>query len=155
MNLKQLGLLSLAYNRSKHPSVPAHALTSKSYSDKTANGLTNSIIDFCKFNGILAWRQNTQGVFRPGQTVVDVIGRTRHMKGSWQRAAKSGLGDITIVHNGRMISVEIKIGRDVQRESQIEFEQELNAAGGLYQIISSWDQWYTFYWGEALPYLNR
>jgi hypothetical protein len=142
MTLKDLTEARFQYDLAKHPNVPEHGRYRKVYSDKTANGLTLAILDFCTIQGIMCQRTGSEGRFRNGATVVDVIGRTRQMKGMWLPGHNVGQGDLQIVLKGRIYSIEVKIGRDTQSEVQKEFQSRLERAGGIYVIVKSWEDFY-------------
>lgn len=145
MTLKELSALKLSSDRKRYPSVPTHGVAIKLYSDKTANGLATAIKDFCELVGVMCTRTGSEGRFRPGKTLVDVVGRTRLMKGTWLPGQNVGQGDLQVVMRGRIYSIEIKIGRDKQSEVQKEFQGRLEKAGGIYVIVGSWEEFYKHY----------
>lgn len=134
------------YAKRTHPTVPLHALPRKTYSDKTANGLTTAICDFVNATGGFAERNGSEGRYRPGEVVTDVIGRQRQMQGTWLPGQKKGAADIQIRYNGRMYDVEIKIGKDRQRPDQIKYMERVRATGGVYEIVKTWDEFYRLYY---------
>lgn len=137
--------MHLADQIKRFPSVPDHARPHKTYSDKTANALQTAIVDFCNFSGHLALRTGNEGRFRPGEIVTDVIGRQRQMKGTWLPGQNNGIADISLTMRGRIYYIEVKIGKDRQREAQIEFMNKVRNAGGVYEIVKSWSDFYSFY----------
>lgn len=146
MTLQQLSHYILEAARTKYPSVPAHAMPLKSYSDKTANGLATAILDFCgNTPGVFAVRNGSEGRYRPGEVVTDVIGRQRQMKGTWLPGHKTGSADVEITIGGRIYNVEIKIGEDRQRPDQVKYMNNVRAAGGVYEIVKSWEEFYNYY----------
>jgi hypothetical protein len=50
-----------------------------------------------------------------------------------------GAPDIVVVIGGKIIGVELKSTRGKQSEAQIEFQQQLEAAGGIYLLARSYD----------------
>jgi hypothetical protein len=142
VTLKDLSDMRYKYDSDRHPSIPEHGRYRITYTDKTANGLTKCIKDFCDMSGILCDRTGSEGRFRPGKSVVDVIGRTRVMKGTWLPGNNVGQGDLQIVMKGKIYSVEIKIGRDSQSEVQKDFQARLERAGGIYTVVKDWDDFY-------------
>lgn len=140
MTLKQLADELHAAKIKEHPNMPAYAVPRKVLSDKTANKFTTAIVTYLQdYLGYMAYRQSTEGRYRPGQNFVDVVGRTRVMKGTYIPAAKKGLGDVTaVLKGGKYVSIEVKIGRDKQREDQAKFEQQLTKSGGGYIIVRDW-----------------
>ncbi len=90
------------------------------------NQLTQDILEFCFNNKAYAFRLNTVGIptptgFRPPPT--------------------SGLPDIVLIlpPTGRFIGLELKLGKDKQRPSQIEFERDSTSSGAVYKIIKSFE----------------
>ena len=45
-----------------------------------------------------------------------------------------GVSDVLACHRGRFIAVEIKVGRDTQRENQRHFQAAIEAQGGIYVL---------------------
>jgi hypothetical protein len=76
---------------------------------------------------------------------VDVIGRTRIMKGTWLPGHNSGQGDLMLTIKGRVYWVEIKIGRDTQSEVQKDFENQVKRSGGVYVIVKTWEDFYKYF----------
>lgn len=145
MTLRDLGDLKYHEDRKRYPSAPAHAIGRTSYTDKTANGLTKAIKVFCDLEGIMCTRTGSEGRFRPGKSVVDVIGRTRVMKGTWLPGNNVGQGDLQIVLKGKIYSIEVKIGKDRQSAVQKEFQEKLERSGGVYVIVKSWDDFWQYF----------
>lgn len=104
------------------------------YSDKTANQLTRAVCDFLKFAGCYCNRINTVGLRRK------VGGRDVWTKGSTFK----GTADLHCVIAGRHVSLEIKIGADKMSEHQHREKARIEAAGGVYVVVSSMPQF--FYW---------
>lgn len=107
--------------------IPDNLQTDFKFSDKTANGLTKLILAYFKMKGGFAGRVNTQGNYS------EKLGKFI------KSGAKRGMADITAVINGKHISVEVKIGKDKPRESQIEVKREIEQAGGVYMFVNSYD----------------
>lgn len=130
--------------RKKYPSLPDHALTIPRYSDTTANSLTKAILDYLKVSNHKAWRQSSEGRYRPGQTLVDVIGRTRVMKGQYLPGTNEGHADVQSIINGLFVAWEVKM-KDKQSDKQKQFQQEVEQSGGKYFICRSFDEFITQY----------
>lgn len=58
-----------------------------------------------------------------------------HVTGS----ATKGISDTWITFNGRSICIELKIGRDKQRDKQKVFQKNQEEANGEYHIVKDWD----------------
>lgn len=121
---------------------PRSAVVKPSYSDNTANGLTRLILAYCRAKGWHAERINTTG--RPidrRRTVTDITGARRTI-GSIQyipTAGTRGSADIHILAAGLALFVEVKAGRDRQREAQREYQRQVEQAGGVYIITHNFD----------------
>jgi hypothetical protein len=151
--LKHLRQLAIQSGRANHPAYPEYlTFPVKSYTDKTANGLTRCIIDFLKFNGWQAERINTTG--RPidrREIVTDVIGNRRQIGSiEWIRSGSTtGSADISATIKGRSVKIEVKCkatGDNNQSEGQKLYQAQIEAAGGLYYIardFQSFMDWYT------------
>lgn len=146
--IRHLKELHLSTNRVKYPSLPESARVAPKYTDRTANGLTKCIIDFLKLSGNQAERVNNTG--RPidkRQQVVDAIGRVRTV-GTMQwipGTGTRGTADLSATIRGRSVKIEVKIGHDRQSEAQKRYQAEVERAGGLYVIASSFEQFYNWY----------
>ncbi len=78
-------------------------------------------------NGCFGARINTQGNYNAKIGKFVRSGSTK------------GLADINAVVKGKSISIEVKIGKDKIRESQLKVKREIEAAGGVYLIVRSFD----------------
>lgn len=151
MTLRQLSELSVHYQASVYPAVPAHAHAKTTYSDTTANGLAKCIVDFCKymnhFDGVavVAMRTGNEGRYRPGQVITNVLGQQKQLAGQWLPGMNNGMSDTQITLNGRVYYVEIKIGKDRQSDAQKKFAEQVTRGGAVYQIVKSWPEFYKFF----------
>jgi len=150
ISLQQLSELHYQDQRVKHPNVPVHALVKKNYNDRTANALQTALVDLINFKYGMAWRQGSEGRYRPGSQVTDVIGRTRIMKGTWLPGLHNGIGDVMSVVKGLSVAWEIKIGADTQKPDQKKFESSFTKAGGIYLIVKDWED----VWKKGKKYLK-
>src|SRR5687767_1499719 len=142
MTLRELTEFKLKTDRENNPNVPVYAVPRTLFSDKKANDLAKAIKAFCEIKGIMCQRTGNEGRFRPGKNYVDVIGRTRIMKGTWLPGQNNGQGDLMLTIKGRVYWVEIKIGRDTQSEAQKDFENQVKRSGGVYVIVKTWEDFY-------------
>jgi hypothetical protein len=142
VTLKELADALQLKTGKKYPNMPAYAVPRKTFSDRSANKLTTAIVAYLQdYLGYLAYRQSTEGRYRAGDVVTDVIGRVRHMKGRYIPASKKGLGDVTaVLRGGKYVSIEVKIGADRQREDQKRFESQVTRAGGVYLLVKNWQE---------------
>lgn len=108
------------------------------YSDKTANGLTTCIVDYIALRGFLAERINTTG-----QQINTASGK-KWIKGS----SKKGSADIHSCIQGRYVAIEIKCeatGDKYQSDDQKAYQKETEAAGGIYLIIRTFEEFYNWF----------
>jgi hypothetical protein len=133
----------------KHPNIPINLLSKEAFRDDKANGLTKCIITFIQLKGGQAERINTTG--RPidrTQTYTDVVGITRTIgRIEWIKGtATNGSADISATIKGRSVKIEVKIGADRQSQTQKDYQQAIEKAGGLYYIakdFTSFIEWYS------------
>lgn len=149
--LKLLNSLAFAEIRVKHPSIRPELLPYPKFSDKTANELTRSIIHFLQLKGHQAERITVTG--RPidkRQTFTDVLGRSRTIgRMTWiPGTGTKGSADISAIIQGKSVKIEVKTGRDRQSEYQKEYQKKIESAGGIYVIVSSFEQFYNWYCKE-------
>ena len=146
--IEHLRALKLADTRAKYPSVPDIALPKIEYNERTSNGLSKCILDFVNLSGYLAERTGTEGrVIDNRKTYTDVIGRQKTI-GSVKRIKTSGLvgsSDLKLYINGKIVAIEIKIGRDRQSQAQKEYQERMEKAGGIYLIIKDFDSFYVWF----------
>lgn len=146
--LTHLKALHFQAMRQKHPNVPLYAIPKAKYSDKTANGLTKCIIDFINYMGGQAERINCMGrTIDRRQVKTDVLGKVRVI-GSIDyipTTMTKGTADISATIRGRSVKIEIKIGRDRMSEAQKEYQKQIEAAGGIYFIARTFEQFCIWY----------
>jgi len=124
-SIKELERMHYAAKTAKHPNVPY--LPKTIFRDDTANGLTKCITAWLKLNGHFGAR-------------VNVTGNYNAKLGKYVRSgSKKGMADITSVIHGKHVSIEVKTGRDRMREEQWKVKSEIEQAGGVYLIASTFD----------------
>jgi hypothetical protein len=147
--LNDLRELYLTDHRQRFPSLPEYARTAPRYSDRTANGLTQCVIDYIRLHGGQAERINSTGRYIDrSQTYTDVIGRTRTIgSGQWiPTSGVKGTADVSATIRGRSVKIEIKM-KDKQSEDQKRYQEAVEAAGGVYLIVRSFAEFKTWYDG--------
>jgi len=129
-NLKELAALANKLNAEKHPLLPPHVLVKKRFKDTTANELTKTIIwDMYHVREGVAYRINNGAVYD-------------RKKGVYRKGVqRKGVPDIIGIIKGRFFGIEVKIGKDRQSADQKEVEKEIQAAGGVYFIAKSYDDY--------------
>lgn len=151
--VKLLELLIFQDKRSKYPSIPIDYLAPVTYRDNTANGLTKCICDFLRIKGHQSERINTTGRAIDRQTTfTDVTGRMRTIgRIEWIKSTSTnGSADISATIAGRSVKIEVKIN-DRQSQAQKEYQQAVEAAGGIYYIardFSNFLSWYNQYFAQ-------
>jgi hypothetical protein len=109
----------------QHPNMTTYT---HHFRDNTANGLTSLIMAWMKVNKYFAARVNTMGIY-------DV------KRGIWRKSGSTlGMADITAVINGKHVSIEIKAGHDKPRPDQLKVQHNVEAAGGCYWFVHSFDE---------------
>ena len=137
--LQKLDNLSYQMKLEKHPTIPMSAIPRTKYKESSANELTKAVIDFLRLKGHYATRIQSQGQKRGS---VMTYGTTQ-----------KGTADLHSCVNGIHLSLEIKYGNDVQSKFQKEVQKEVEASGGIYLLIRSFDQFYKFYCDfQNIPY---
>jgi hypothetical protein len=98
-----------------------------------ANKLTAMIINHIYSAGGYAWRAQSSGLFD-------------RAKGSYRSAPKVGVSDVMACWRGRMVAIEIKIGKDSLRPEQVGFMANVIHAGGAAfvaktfpEFLKEWD----------------
>ena len=121
------------------------------YTDATSNGLTKCVVDYITFNGFQAERINSTGFLKDNRkTSTDVLGNKRTIGSvQWIKSnTQTGTADISATIKGRSIKIEIKCeatGDNKQSKWQIEYQRQIEAAGGLYLIIRNFNQFYEWF----------
>lgn len=136
MTLKEL---ALALSNKLHGNVPPHCRPIKKFSDSSANELTKAILAYAKLKDFFAERQSSEGRYRPGEEVTNVLGQKRQMKGQWLPGQGKGKADIKALIKGRLIEIEVKHGRDKLRPDQIKYKEQIERSGGVYIVVKTWE----------------
>lgn len=144
-SLRELYLIN---NKKKYPSLPDYARSIPKFTDKTANGLTRCIITFISLKQGQAERINCTGRIIDNRiNSIDIIGRhctigsLKYIKTSGKR----GTADISATIKGRSVKIEVKIGKDRQSEVQKQYQNSIEACGGLYFIAKNFNSFIDWY----------
>jgi hypothetical protein len=151
--LKELSEAERQIRRLKYPSIPESALSYTKFSDKTANGLTRAIVAWFNISNGQAERISVTGRrIDCTKTFVDVVGKTRQIGTTqWIKPSmKVGTADISALYKlnetdriATAFRIEVKVGRDTQRPAQVEYQKEVERAGGIYIIATSFENFIT------------
>lgn len=151
--LKQLENLLLEESRDKYPSIPEHARTVNLFGKlKPEKREKKRIEAFLNVSGHYAAIIENRGQRVDNrQTVTDVIGRQKVIGsvtfiGSGMR---KGLSDLKATIFGRSVDIELKRiykkGKDRQSDEQKEEQIRVERAGGIYLIVSDFEDFYIKY----------
>ncbi len=147
-SIKILERLAWEEKKKNNPNMPDHCLAVPKFSDNTANALTKAIIKFITLSGYQAERISVTGRRIDKRKIyVDGIGRTKQIGNvEWiPSSMKKGSADISSIINGITWKIEVKIGKDRQKDAQKEYEKDVKQAGGHYSIVRSFDDFYKQY----------
>lgn len=96
-----------------------------------ANGLTTFVCNYLNWLGHRATRINVSG---------------RKVGDKWIRSStRKGTADISATVKGKSVMLEIKIGRDKASEFQLAEQIKERNAGGVYEFVSSVDEFFLIY----------
>jgi len=96
---------------------------------ESANTITRYVMAYLSLRGHEPMRNNTSGVYDP---------YARRFR-TGPRSAR-GSGDILCCMNGKWLEIEVKAKRDKQSEQQLDRERRIKAAGGMYFVVHSRDE---------------
>lgn len=91
-----------------------------------ASTLTNQIIDYIYSSGGYAWRASSTGVYD-------------QKAGAYRTAAKKGVSDVLACFRGRLIAIEVKIGKDRLSNEQTGFMSNIEHVGGIAFVAGSFE----------------
>lgn len=92
-----------------------------------SNELTGQILKFLFDQGVFAWRASSTGIYDK-------------KLGVYRTAPKKGVSDILAVYKGRLIAIEIKIGKDRLSPEQEGFLKNVERAGGLWFVAKEFKE---------------
>jgi hypothetical protein len=96
-----------------------------------ANGLTLFCMNYTNFMGYRATRINTTG---------------RQVGGKWIKGTtRRGTADLSLTLKGKSVMIEIKIPPDKPSEHQLKEQAKERAAGGIYEFISTPEQFFELF----------
>jgi hypothetical protein len=138
MNITKLNELELNLVKAKYPNNPYPVATV--HKESSANALTQAVIRWIQIHKGQAERINTTGRYLPGKTIgVGMYGQ-RTLKGKYiPTTSTKGSADISATIRGRSVKIEIKYGKDVQSDAQKKYQQDVEASGGLYWLVRTFD----------------
>lgn len=135
--------------KQRYPNNPYHP--KPKYTDATTNGLTKCVIDFVNLNNYQAERINSTGTIKDNRkNSTDVLGRKRTVGSvQWIKSnTQTGTADISTTIKGHSVKIEIKCeatGDKKQSKGQIEYQKQIEAAGGVYLIVRNFTHFYSWF----------
>jgi hypothetical protein len=110
---------------------------------KTANGLTKFICNYVNWNGFRATRISSAGRYIEAKN-----SQGHKIAGGGQfipSTTRKGTADISCTIAGKSVMIEIKVGNDKPSEFQLREQLKERAAGGIYEFISTPDNFFELY----------
>ena len=123
-SIKELERLHYERQQARNPGF-CHLKTM--FRDDSSNSLTQCIVAWLELHGHFAGRVNTTGIYN------------QKLKKYIHSGSRRGMADITSVVDGKHVSIEIKHGRDKMRPEQLKVKAGIEAAGGIFIVASSFD----------------
>ena len=112
----------------------------KKENDNTTNALTSAIIRYGDYLGGVTERISSQGRYIQGEKYVDAVGIAREFRGKYIPSnGVVGTADISLTYKGKSIKIEVKFGNDRQSEAQRRYQKRIEAAGGIYMIVRTFN----------------
>jgi len=110
---------------------------------KTANGLTKLICNFLNWTGSNATRISSAGRYIEAKNSQGhkIAGGGTYIPST----TRKGTSDVTATIKGRSVKIEVKIGKDKASEYQIREQERERAAGGIYEFISTPEEFFELY----------
>ena len=148
-SVKQLEAIAVENLKERYPNNPY--LPKATYTDANTNGLTKCVIDYIKFKGFHAERINSTGAMRDNRkTSTDVLGNVRTIGSvQWIKGnTQAGTSDISATIKGQTVKIEIKCeatGDRYQSKGQIQYQKQIEQAGGIYLIVRNFENFYTWF----------
>lgn len=134
--IKKLEALALEQLKQKHPNFPYPP--KPKFNDNTANGLTKAVIAY-----ILAMGGQAERISVTGRQIRSGNGF------KWIKSSgKVGSADISAVPQGKSLKIEIKCeatGDSVQSDKQKAYQESVEAAGGVYIIVRTFQGFYDWF----------
>lgn len=146
--VKELERLANEDVRKKNPTIPYNYLAQRKYKDDSANGLTRCIIHHIRLTGGQAERISSSGrQITRYKSYVDVVGFQRSIINThWiPGTGTNGTADISATIKGLSVKIEVKFGHDQQSEAQRAYQHQVEQAGGIYVIATSFEQFHHWY----------
>ena len=145
--IRILRQIDINHRKEKYPNA-RYYYEDKSINDNSANGIMKCIEKFHSFIGGVAERIHTQGrKVDNRKTVVTATGfnQTIGSVGYILTTGRKGSADMSITFNAVNVKCEVKYGKDRQSEEQKKYQQDIEAAGGIYIIVKSFHDYLVWF----------
>lgn len=109
----------------------------------TSNGLNRFMVNYINWSGYNAARVNV--VARVTDKVVTEASGAQFTEKRYTKSSRRGKADVQSTIKGRSCQFEGKIGRDIPSKFQLEEQRKEWAAGGMYEFISSTDDFFDIF----------
>ncbi len=110
-----------------------------------ANGLTRAITYYLTWTGHYANRISSAGRMGKTQERQAASGNILTFNKFIPSTTKRGTADLHCIVNGKHVSIEIKIGRDLMSLNQYAEKQRIEKAGGIYIVIHTIEEFFEWY----------
>lgn len=129
--VKELEQLADAEAIRLHPGQPF--LCPRIFRDDKANDLTKCVTTYITLCGGFASRISNQGTYNS------------KLRKYIPSTSRKGLADVMATYKGKSLSIEIKIGRDRQSDSQKKIESEVIRSGGYYFLARNFTEFKSWF----------
>jgi len=133
-----------------NPRADMFAMLYEKHSDTSTAGLTKAVVKWLELHNAQVERVENKGGIIPGKVVgVGFYGVKRTANKRIYSPNKNGTADVHSVINGRAVKWEIKCKytKDRVRPKQLEYAESVRKAGGLYFIVTDFDNFITHWEG--------
>jgi hypothetical protein len=149
INKDRLRALEIEQLTTKYPSMRPELIPLTDWKDSSANSLTKCIIFYINALGGQAERISSQGQYREGKKIKVGTGSIEYQKqlpGKWTPGQSTkGTADISATIRGRSVKIEVKYGNDRQSDTQKQYQESIEKAGGTYIIAKDFDSFVLWY----------
>ena len=80
--------------------------------------LQKQILDYLRLRGVFCWKNHSTGIYKQST-------------GSYIPVGMKGVSDILAIRNGKLIAIEVKVGKNKPSNVQLEFIEKINENGGI------------------------
>lgn len=144
--LQVLQAMDKIHRENQAPSMPPDYIVGTKFPDKNANNVENAIERFAGIVGFMAERTKTQGRKMAAVYKETAMGRLQISKEKFVTSTgRKGSSDLKVVLDGKFIAVEVKFGKDTQKDDQKKYQAAVEKSGGTYIIVRSFHDFLVWY----------